>query len=221
MVDLADQLAAATAVQTAMERSVLVGVSDLSYTSQTALPLMVQAPSLPLRLDENEAVMRHKQKQHIGSIKALSGAIVNGSEPAQQSKKRPGKINTLRDRNGRFMKSLQRSPPPPPRGKPLSMFCNKGSSTKSSLTQPPHIEQPPLIKLPTPSELVSIIYKCCILPCIMYKSSSNHAKSCRKHLFFTHIQPQLIHYFANAPKSGISYKRIDAHFANALHILGF
>ena len=35
LVDLADQPAAATAVQTAMERSVLVGVSDPSHTSQT------------------------------------------------------------------------------------------------------------------------------------------------------------------------------------------
>lgn len=236
LADLAELPSGETAPAALEQQPGLVVVSGPSYRSHTSRPLMVQAPPLLPRLGEKAAAAaaaepRHKQMHHPGSKKAMTmkpaQSDANGCQSGSAQQKKPdartGQVHQLRDRNGRFLKSLQRSPPPA-RGKQSSLLRRKSSSltTNSHSPPPPNIGHTFSLKLPLPSELVTLIYKCCILPCIMLKPSSKHAKSCRKQLFFRYIRPQLINYFtSSSTKSYNSYKSIDALFANALRILGF
>ena len=169
------------------------------------------------------------QTAKLVKIAARSRRTGSQSVAAPRSKKPervpPGRLNAPRERNGRLSKIIR---PLSPSEKPLSLVRSEsggGSSTGSNKAPPlrPQVAHASLLTLLVPSDLVTLIYKCCILPRMNSEmSSSAHALACRKHLFIKHIRLQLIRYFTAAiAKAGNSYKDVDALVAEALHMLGF
>ena len=208
----------------AAEHPVLLALPVSYLTSLTAPAATVQAPpqvAVAVDSEQTQAVWE-KAQLAAKSMKSAPRSRQTGSRSAvaPRSKKpemRPGGLNVPWERKERFSKLLRL-----PAGKPLWMVRREAGGRTATTTTSTSCKAPPLtpqvahasaLSLFLPSELVTIIYKCCILPRMKSETSSSsfHSLMCRKPLFVKHIRLQLIRYFTSAvAKAGNSYKNMDS-----------
>ena len=200
----------------------MFAIAVLSFTLIKEPAAKFQAP--PAMLDKVQVVSQPQQRGRVTTaaakkIKSTLSSLETKSRLAlaSSSKKlepRPGRFNALQKQNRHFSKLM---PPPPPVTKLRSMVrCESSTKTlANSLSFMRKVEHESSFSstfLPfyLSSELMTIIYNCCIYSRINLELStlSSQTLSCLTHFFIMHIRHKLICYFILTLKSVTLYKSL-------------